>query len=237
MMTASDFDPMGLVVPPDDLAALRRLATNCRSLDHALEVGSWAGQSTLALASLFERVWAVDTWEGSPWEGPGACAYDVYPPRKAFQTFCKNIGVHLLDTVIPCVGRSLSWASVWTTPLDLVFIDADHRYEAVKADIKAWLPHIRPGGILCGHDFGDSEHPGVTQAVTELVPRFKTAGRSLWWFQVNPHHDPQSMEEMMAADWDPPSDQIMRAMREQRDAEGLDRRLKDEFWPKNKGGS
>jgi hypothetical protein len=36
--------------------------------------------------------------------------------------------------------------------LDLVFIDGDHRFEAVKADIMSWFPKVRAGGILCGHD-------------------------------------------------------------------------------------
>ena len=35
---------------------------------------------------------------------------------------------------------------------DLVFIDADHSYAATLQDIRAWLPKVKPGGTLCGHD-------------------------------------------------------------------------------------
>lgn len=48
--------------------------------------------------------------------------------------------------------------------LDFVFIDADHSYSAVCDDIDLWLPKIKPGGILCGHDYGDDRF-GVTKAV------------------------------------------------------------------------
>lgn len=43
-------------------------------------------------------------------------------------------------------------------PLDLAFIDADHGYNAVYNDIKAWWPKIRSGGILCGHDYIKGTH-------------------------------------------------------------------------------
>ena len=32
---------------------------------------------------------------------------------------------------------------------DAVYIDGDHRYEAVRADIDAWFPKIRNEGFLC----------------------------------------------------------------------------------------
>lgn len=57
---------------------------------------------------------------------------------------------------------------------DWVYLDADHSYEAVINDIKNWLPKVKKGGILSGHDFNpSSDHPyykefGVDKAVVEL---------------------------------------------------------------------
>ncbi len=58
--------------------------------------------------------------------------------------------------------------------LDLVFIDADHAYESVMADIIAWLHKVRPGGVICGHDYWQGHpHPlpavdGVKEAVDKV---------------------------------------------------------------------
>lgn len=49
--------------------------------------------------------------------------------------------------------------------LPFVFLDGDHRYEAVLADLRAWWPKVEPGGILCGDDYLWS---GVQQAVSEF---------------------------------------------------------------------
>lgn len=60
---------------------------------------------------------------------------------------------------------------------DFVYLDADHRYESVDADIKAWWPKIRSGGVLAGHDYVKAvvgvakTRIGVIQAVTELLQR------------------------------------------------------------------
>lgn len=62
---------------------------------------------------------------------------------------------------------------------DLVFIDADHEYPAVKQDIECWLPLVRPGGTLAGHDFA-ARHPGVMQAVRERFTKFENPVDSIW---------------------------------------------------------
>ena len=40
---------------------------------------------------------------------------------------------------------------------DWVFIDALHTYDAVLADLRAWWPKLREGGLLSGDDYGDSQ--------------------------------------------------------------------------------
>lgn len=37
--------------------------------------------------------------------------------------------------------------------LDFVYIDANHKFASVVEDIHYWQKKIRPGGIICGHDF------------------------------------------------------------------------------------
>lgn len=52
--------------------------------------------------------------------------------------------------------------------LGLVYIDCDHSYEGVKADINAWYPKLVKGGILAFHDY-EARQYGVKQAVTEFA--------------------------------------------------------------------
>lgn len=73
------------------------------------------------------------------------------------------------DRAIVIRKKSVDAAREINLPLDYVFIDGDHSYEGVKRDIAAWLPKIRPGGWIGGHDYG-SHFPGVDQAVKEAFP-------------------------------------------------------------------
>jgi len=49
----------------------------------------------------------------------------------------------------------------------LIYIDASHEYADVKRDIKAWLPKVKPGGVIAGHDYSRG-WPGVRKAVDEI---------------------------------------------------------------------
>lgn len=63
--------------------------------------------------------------------------------------------------------------SVKDDSLDFVYLDADHKYKAIKADLAAWYPKVRAGGVISGHDFMDSPNCcgsefGVASAVQEF---------------------------------------------------------------------
>lgn len=80
---------------------------------------------------------------------------------------------HLNDQLILIVdesGSPLAADGVLARTLDVCFIDGDHTYAAVKRDIMAFLPKMRPGGIMCGHDF-HGESDGVGRAVLECFDR------------------------------------------------------------------
>lgn len=62
-----------------------------------------------------------------------------------------------------------SQCSLYTDPWDLVYVDGDHRYEAVLADCRAWWSKLQPQGLLAGHDFINADCPGVQQAVLEFA--------------------------------------------------------------------
>ncbi len=54
--------------------------------------------------------------------------------------------------------------------LDFAFVDGDHTYEGCIEDIRAWLPKLKPSGLLCGHDIELGPNPkwGVKKAVDEI---------------------------------------------------------------------
>ena len=51
---------------------------------------------------------------------------------------------------------------------DFVYIDASHKYKDCKADIKLWLPKIKIGGYISGHDYNINRHKGVRKAVNGI---------------------------------------------------------------------
>lgn len=66
--------------------------------------------------------------------------------------------------------------------LDFVFIDADHSYEGCRADILAWLPKVKPGGVVSGHDYENTDYPkfGVKRAVDELFQEVELGENFTW---------------------------------------------------------
>jgi SAM-dependent methyltransferase len=153
-----------------------------------VEVGCWLGKSIIAFSELARHsgkqieIHAVDTFRGVP-----DCAR-VPPEIKArinekgiAELFRANLHACGANNITVHVHESVAASKEFTdSSLDACFIDADHSYVAVKADIEAWLRKVKSGGILAGHDIDEE---GVTKAVNELLPDVETVGRC-WLYRV-----------------------------------------------------
>lgn len=135
---------------------------------HIVEVGAWKGASTSYLAVEAQhkkmRIDVVDTWVGSEEHKE----MNEIIENSLFGTFIDNMRP-LINLINPIRTDSVSASKMYSDEsLDAIFIDADHGYESVKADILAWMPKVKTGGILAGHDYIRT-HNGVIQAVDELI--------------------------------------------------------------------
>lgn len=69
--------------------------------------------------------------------------------------------------------------------LDWVYIDGRHDYDGVIEDIRSWLPKVKKGGVLVGHDYVSSvpRWPEVNDAVDDYFgDRVKTWPEAQTWY-------------------------------------------------------
>jgi predicted O-methyltransferase YrrM len=77
------------------------------------------------------------------------------------------------------VASSLEAAQSWREHLDFVFIDADHGYQSVMADWRAWSPYVDPGGLVVFHDaIRKPRHPEGPAAAVDAL--FRVGRREGW---------------------------------------------------------
>lgn len=81
------------------------------------------------------------------------------------------------------------WAcKIITDQFDFVFIDGDHSYEQCKKDIENYLPLVKRGGFISGHNYHKAEnsaHPGVHISVDEIFgDRVRLQDDFTWYVEV-----------------------------------------------------
>lgn len=161
-------------------AELLWLAAQASKCKRIAEIGAWIGATTLALAENTEgSVLTVDTWNG------GSDEYIVgriaeNPNGLARTQFDEN--TKHLRNLVPwqCESVTVAKTAHPSVRFDMIYIDASHDYESVKADIQAWKPWLTEGGLLCGDDFDEELFPGVVKAVKELLPNARKIAGSIW---------------------------------------------------------
>lgn len=179
---------------------LKNLGLNTRGAEVGVDTGVF---STVLISAGFNLFFSIDNWsssvfdtldkEGKPSSKPAEHNYDLAKERLSI--FGERSKVLRMSSQ----EASEMFRNHY---FDFVYIDADHRYEAVRQDLMLWYSKVRPGGIIAGHDYRDGtvdwesglrSYYGVKQAVDEFFNdkklEIKTTDEPDWksWYVHKPY--------------------------------------------------
>ncbi len=152
MRASGDLDPLTAILSPGS---------------RVVEVGSYAGESAeqFMLSGKVSNLTCVDDWRGGYDDGDIASKSNMVEVRKRFDARIRPFRRQVLAFAMP----SLEAASYFMPEsLDMVYVDGSHVFKDVLNDLTAWLPKVKIGGWIAGHDF-HKEFPDVVRAVMEVV--------------------------------------------------------------------
>jgi len=159
-----------------------------------IEIGSYMGESTalFAMSGMFGEIHAIDPHDGvedfnvkhfHTWETV-ADEFKINTRHWDHIKHYKDYSYNVID-------------QFEDGEYDVIYIDGAHDYDSVLQDIELYYPKIKSGGLICGHDYmmpmldeetlevtwHDSPHPGVNQAIHELLgePDYKFSDSS-WMY-------------------------------------------------------
>lgn len=148
--------------------ALQMLAVN----GDVLELGSYKGRSTIAMAQFARHIVSVDSHQGDSGTGPADTVAEFRKNLTDYGVSDKvDVMVGNIPDVIPMVNRKF----------DLVFVDDDH--DEARRSTELALRCLKPGGTIAWHDWN---YPYVQDAVRSLGIEPTGFRETLaWWAQPN----------------------------------------------------
>lgn len=149
---------------PAETQLLYDLASQVPTHGTIVEIGSYQGKSTIAMAMGAFRpdaiVYAID-------HHSDMVSVDTRYGMMDNAFYMENIVNYKLGNVIKTINLpSYDVVKIWTLPIDLIFIDGAHDYDSVKHDFEQWSPFVR--GWLCFHDTS-GHYPEVSQLMDEII--------------------------------------------------------------------
>lgn len=158
---------------------------NKHGLKKTAELGIWKGRTFLhmLLHCPNTTIIGVDAWKVRP-ENKGVPGGETYErwDMKTFEGYVRDRSKVFGDrAIIIKANTDEAAAQVEDGSLDLVFIDADHSEAGVRNDIKNWVPKVRKGGFVTGHDI---DWPTVVKVVQQNFRHHSIGPDNVWWVQI-----------------------------------------------------
>jgi hypothetical protein len=152
-----------------------------------VEIGSYMGESTEVFAKNFPNaeIWAIDPWEGGYDENDSCSEANYTEVEQQFD---------LRTAKYKNIKKHKGFSTTTEIKYDVLYLDGNHSFEGVKADILHWTPLRNEKAIISGHDYCVDEEflkihkhiEGVKRAVdTFLLPPQKTYCDNSWMIKIN----------------------------------------------------
>lgn len=146
-----------------------------------VEIGAFLGRSTVVLAGARKlkgsgMVHSIDPFDASGENFSAGIYKEIENGLKSslLDTFRQNLSrARVSDYVRVHKGTAESVVSGWQTPIDMLILDGDQSPEGALAAYKAWIPFLKPGGILILHNSGkrvyEEGHDGHRQLALKFL--------------------------------------------------------------------
>jgi precorrin-6B methylase 2 len=154
-----------------------------------VELGCYKGKSTSFIGVEIHKqkrdinFFAIDSFQGATnsTDANEIKAYEGISEIEESYTYNVSLIGNKIKTIVSLSHKAAQYFD--DNSVDVLFVDAGHSREAVIKDIEAWLPKMKPNGIMSGHDFHAWE--GVNKAVTEIFGTPHKVENDCWFIYIN----------------------------------------------------
>jgi SAM-dependent methyltransferase len=104
-----------------------------------------------------------------------------FGPAPKMENAQENLRALQLDGNVKLVAaKGEDFLASTTDSFDFIYVDTSHDYDCTLNTIRLALKHLKPGGVIGGDDYLDSETWGVRKAVTEAFTQHEVSGSWIW---------------------------------------------------------
>ena len=128
------------------------------------------------------KLFSIDSWEPYP-------DYRVHVSKDKIDSFYDQTKARMAPYNCTMIKAfSVDAAKMFEDgTFDFVYIDANHTFIYIAEDINAWLPKVRPGGIISGHDYLRAKEGKYKCHVKDVVQAWAYSHSVSPWFYTYEH--------------------------------------------------
>jgi SAM-dependent methyltransferase len=159
MRTAKELSDWQHYMDYAEIDAMQNLAAQLPLDAIIVKIGAGAGTDTLAILEVTQDVviFSIDIAAG---EQP------IYTNE---HLRLQETGDDQTGTVVRIWGDSKIAGLRWPIPVDWLHVDGDHSEAGLTGDLRTWYRHVKPGGFISFHDYGEEKWPDVKLVVDHML--------------------------------------------------------------------